>query len=86
VAGFESLNDVVLNQLLVTFGSDEETDQVIAVVQYDGTCWCGGTTWKGRQAMRISISSWATTAEDIDRSVVAIQRATRQVLGVPNEK
>src|ERR1700730_4781024 len=69
VAGYEILNDVVLNQVLVSFGSDETTRRVVAAVQEDGTCWCAGTTWQGRAAMRISVSSWATTDADIERSL-----------------
>jgi len=71
-AGFEILNDVVLNQVLVSFGDDARTDEVIKKIQEDGTCWCGGTTWKGRRAMRISVISWATTAEDMRLSVEAM--------------
>ena len=73
-AGFTVLNDVVLNQVLVSFGSDEETQRVIAGVQTEGTCWCGGTRWQGQAAMRISVSSWATTGEDVERSVDAMIR------------
>jgi glutamate/tyrosine decarboxylase-like PLP-dependent enzyme len=73
-AGFEVLNDVVLNQVLVAFGDQMRTDAVIAAVQDEGTCWCGGTVWRGRPAMRISVSSWATTDEDIDRSIQAVIR------------
>jgi glutamate/tyrosine decarboxylase-like PLP-dependent enzyme len=73
-AGAEILNDVVLNQVLVRFGDDEQTDATIAAVQRDGTCWVGGTTWHGARAMRISVSSWATTVEDADLSVDAIVR------------
>jgi glutamate/tyrosine decarboxylase-like PLP-dependent enzyme len=73
-AGFEILNEVVLNQVLVSFGEDEETRRVLGKVQEDGTCWASGTNWHGRQAMRISVSSWATTSEDVDRSVEAILR------------
>ena len=73
-AGFEVLNDVVLNQVLVSFGSPEETRRIIAEVQNDGTCWCGGTVWHGRTAMRISISNWATTDDDVERSLAAILR------------
>jgi len=73
-AGFEVLNDVVLNQVLVSFGSAEETQRVIRDVQKDGTCWCGGTEWHGRTAMRISVSSWATTGDDVERSLGAIIR------------
>jgi len=71
-AGFEVLNEIVLNQVLVCFGSAEETRRVIADVQDEGTCWCGGTQWLGRTAMRISVSSWATTEEDVERSLAAI--------------
>jgi len=73
-AGFEILNEVALNQVMVSFGTDEETRRVIAGVQEDGTCWCGGTVWHGRAAMRISVSSWATTEADVDRSLEAMVR------------
>jgi len=70
--GCEILNDVVLNQVLVSFGADEVNTRVIDAVQAEGTCWCGGTVWRGRKAMRISVSSWATTDLDVSRSVAAI--------------
>ena len=73
-AGYEILNDVELNQVLVRFGDDETTRRVIAGIQADGTCWCGGTVWRGRAAMRISVSSWATTEEDVERSLAAMLR------------
>ena len=73
-AGFEVLNDVVLNQVVVAFGDADTTRRIIAAVQEDGTCWCGATEWKGRVAMRISVSSWATTAEDVEESLDAIVR------------
>jgi glutamate/tyrosine decarboxylase-like PLP-dependent enzyme len=73
-AGYEILNDVAINQVLVSFGSPEVTRLVIERLQQDGTCWCGGTEWQGRVAMRISVSSWATTGEDVDASVAAILR------------
>ncbi|HLB09793.1 MAG TPA: aminotransferase class V-fold PLP-dependent enzyme [Gemmatimonadaceae bacterium] len=79
-AGFEILNDVVLNQVLVSFGEDEATRRVIAAVQSDGTCWCGGTVWHGRTAMRISVSSWATTDDDVELSLAAIARVASEVL------
>ncbi len=74
------LNDVVLNQVLVQFRPEEGDDAaaaavtqtVIARVQDEGTCWVGGTKWQGQAAMRISISNWSTTADDIDRSAAAI--------------
>jgi glutamate/tyrosine decarboxylase-like PLP-dependent enzyme len=73
-AGFEVLNDVLLNQVLVSFGDPDVTQRVIAGVVEDGTCWVGGTVWQGRTAMRISVSSWATTEADVDRSVAAMVR------------
>ncbi|HEV2205063.1 MAG TPA: pyridoxal-dependent decarboxylase, partial [Candidatus Acidoferrales bacterium] len=76
-AGFEVLNDVLLNQVLVSFGGDQETTRVIRGVQDDGTCWCGGTQWHGRAAMRISVSSWATTEDDVERSAAAILKVAK---------
>jgi glutamate/tyrosine decarboxylase-like PLP-dependent enzyme len=76
--GYAVLNDVVLNQVLVSFGSAEETRRVIEDVQNDGTCWCGGTQWHEQAAMRISVSSWATTDEDVERSVAAMIRIARR--------
>jgi glutamate/tyrosine decarboxylase-like PLP-dependent enzyme len=72
--GVEIGNEIVLNQVLASFGSDERTDALIAAVQQDGTCWMGGTTWGGHRYMRISVSNWSTTEEDVDRSVAAIER------------
>jgi glutamate/tyrosine decarboxylase-like PLP-dependent enzyme len=77
-AGFSILNEVALNQVLVSFGSPEETRRVIAEIQNDGTCWCGGTQWQGHTAMRISVSCWATTDEDVERSVAAMIRIARK--------
>jgi len=74
-AGFEILNEIVLNQVLVAFGDAAETQRVIAALQAEGTCWCGGTVWQGRTAMRISVSSWATTDADVERSLEAMCRA-----------
>jgi glutamate/tyrosine decarboxylase-like PLP-dependent enzyme len=74
-AGHDVLNDVVLNQVLVSFGDEERTRQVIASVQAEGTCWCAGTVWQGRTAMRISVSGAATTDDDVERSLAAILRA-----------
>ncbi|HEX7623655.1 MAG TPA: pyridoxal-dependent decarboxylase, partial [Anaeromyxobacteraceae bacterium] len=71
-AGHTILNEVVLNQVLVSFGDDARTRRVIAALQADGTCWCGGTVWQGRAAMRISVSSWATTDEDVELSLEAM--------------
>jgi glutamate/tyrosine decarboxylase-like PLP-dependent enzyme len=77
-AGYDVLNDVVLNQVLVSFGDPDATRRVIEALQADGTCWCGGTEWQGRTAMRISVSSWATTAADVDRSLEAMIRIARR--------
>lgn len=73
-AGWSVLNEVNLNQVLVSFGDDAATRRVIAALQSDGTCWCGGTVWRGRAAMRISVSSWATTEGDVEQSLSAILR------------
>jgi glutamate/tyrosine decarboxylase-like PLP-dependent enzyme len=73
-AGCSILNEVELNQVLVSFGDGETTRQVIAALQADGVCWCGGTIWQGQPAMRISVSSWATTAHDVERSLAAMIR------------
>jgi glutamate/tyrosine decarboxylase-like PLP-dependent enzyme len=73
-AGYEVLNQVALNQVLVSFGDANRTRRVIDAIQKDGTCWCGGTVWQERTAMRISISSWATTDADVERSLEAILR------------
>ena len=78
-AGIQVLNEVCLNQVLVSFGDPDRTKRVIAAVQQDGTAWCGGTVWQGKTAMRISVSSWATTDEDADRSAEAIIRAAQMV-------
>jgi glutamate/tyrosine decarboxylase-like PLP-dependent enzyme len=78
-AGVEVLNEVVLNQVVVAFGNDAQTRRVIAAIQKGGICWCGGTHWQGRAAMRISVSSWASTDQDIERSLAAIIEAHRRV-------
>ena len=76
-AGVEVLNEVALNQAVVAFGDDVRTDAVIRAIQASGRIWCGGTTWRGRRAMRISISSWATTQADLDAALDAILLAHR---------
>ena len=76
-AGFEVLNDVVLNQVLVSFGDADTTNKIIADIQNDGTCWCGGTVWQGKTAMRISVSSWATTEKDVEKSLEAMVRIAK---------
>ncbi len=81
-AGFEIINDVVLNQVLVSFGNAETTKKVIEEIQNDGTCWCGGTVWQGKTIMRISICSWATTEEDVRKSINSMIRAAGKVRGI----
>ncbi|MGH7618303.1 MAG: pyridoxal phosphate-dependent decarboxylase family protein [Gemmatimonadaceae bacterium] len=81
-SGYEILNDVVLNQVLVSFGDPGTTNRVIAGIQADGTSWCGGTVWQGRTAMRISVISWATTDEDVERSIGAMLRVAAEVRGL----
>jgi glutamate/tyrosine decarboxylase-like PLP-dependent enzyme len=73
--GHAVLNDVVLNQVLVSFGAPERTRRVIEQIQRGGVLWCGGTVWQGQTAMRISVSSWATTAADVERSLDGIRAA-----------
>jgi glutamate/tyrosine decarboxylase-like PLP-dependent enzyme len=82
-AGHVVLNDVVLNQVLVTFGDAATDARVIAALQEDGTCWCGGTEWQGRSAMRISVCSWATTDADVERSLEAMLRCARAAGAAP---
>jgi glutamate/tyrosine decarboxylase-like PLP-dependent enzyme len=77
LGGYEVLNQVVLNQVLVAFGDAQRTREVIRRVQEDGTCWCGGTEWQGRTAMRISVSSWATSNADVERCLEAILRVAK---------
>ena len=75
--GFDILNDVVINQVLVSFGTPEQTQAAIARIQQEGVCWCGSTEWHGRTAMRISVSSWVTTEADVETSLAAMIRAAR---------
>ncbi len=77
--GYTILNDVVLNQVLVSFGDAATTAKVVAAVQADGTCWCGDTVWQGQSAMRISVSSWATAEADVERSIEAILRVAGDI-------
>ncbi len=76
-AGFHVLNDVVLNQVLVSFGEDAQTRRIIDAIQAEGTCWCGVTVWQGQTAMRISVCNWSTTQDDVDQSLDAIIRIAK---------
>lgn len=78
--GYTILNEVALNQVLVSFGSPAQTRRVVAALQAEGTCWCSGTEWQGHTAMRISVTSWATTAADVEQSLDAILRVAAQEL------
>ncbi|WP_037317531.1 pyridoxal phosphate-dependent decarboxylase family protein [Amycolatopsis orientalis] len=77
IEGVTVVNDVVLNQVLVSFG--DKTDEVVEAVQRSGECWLGATTWHGRRLMRIAVSNWTTTEADVDRGVAAIQAAWASV-------
>ncbi|HEU5367731.1 MAG TPA: pyridoxal-dependent decarboxylase, partial [Ktedonobacterales bacterium] len=80
-AGYQVLNEVVINQVLVSFGDADLTRRVIARLQADGTGWFGGTVWQGQTAMRISVSSWATTEADVERCLAAIVRIADEERG-----
>lgn len=80
--GFHILNDVVFNQVLVACDTAEETKATLAAIQASGECWCGGTNWQDNPAIRISVCSWATTEEDVDRSVQAFIKARSMVQGL----
>lgn len=78
-AGYDILNDVVINQVLVSFGDAATTRRIIAAIQDEGTCWAGASVWQGHTAMRISISSWATTDQDVERSLEAMIRVATKI-------
>jgi glutamate/tyrosine decarboxylase-like PLP-dependent enzyme len=77
-AGYLVLNEVVLNQVLVSFGDADKTTSVIARLQTEGTCWCGPTVWQGKTAMRISVSSWVTSEDDVEQSLAAMLKAAEE--------
>lgn len=85
-AGYCILNEVILNQVLVSFGDSETTLKVIQKIQDEGTCWCGGTTWQGKTAMRISVSSWATTDRDVELSLAAMLKAAEEVINLTKKR
>jgi aspartate aminotransferase-like enzyme len=76
-AGFDVLNEVVLNQVVVSFGDAATTERTIAAIQREGVVWAGVTRWQGHTAMRISVSGWSTSDADVERSLEAIVRAAR---------
>ncbi len=75
--GYDILNEVVLNQVVAAIGTPDHIARIVAAAQAEGECWFGSTVWQGRHAIRLSVSSWATTEEDIERTLRAIARATR---------
>jgi glutamate/tyrosine decarboxylase-like PLP-dependent enzyme len=82
--GYRILNEIVLNQVLVAFGDAATTQRVIAAIQEDGTCWAGPTVWQGETAMRISVSSWATTDDDVEKSIAAMLRVAKAAGATPS--
>ncbi len=83
-AGFSVLNDVVFNQVLVVCENDDITGRTLELIQKSGECWCGGAQWGGRKVIRVSVSSWVTTPEDISQSVRAFVNAHQEVKLVGN--
>ena len=81
--GFEIMNEVVFNQVLVACDDDALTARTIELIQESGECWVGGTKWRGRTAIRISICSWATTSADIKRSARAFRDARDRAASQP---
>jgi threonine aldolase len=79
--GFHVLNDVVFNQVLITCDSPTQTVTTLKALQQSGECWCGGGQWHNTPVIRVSVCSWATTAEDIDRTVAAFVKARDSVNG-----
>jgi aromatic-L-amino-acid decarboxylase len=77
-AGFAILNEVVLNQVLVDFGSPQETERVVRQVQEEGILFAGPTVWQGNSAMRVSVSNFGTTEKEIDESVEAVLKVARR--------
>lgn len=73
--GCQILNEIVLNQVLLRFEDDGETDRVVAAVQAGGEAWMGGTVWDGRRAIRLSVSSWQTDDDDVARTIAAFTAA-----------
>ncbi len=77
--GFNVLNDIVFNQVVVCCETDELTEKTLARIQKQGVCWVGGSSWQGKKVIRISVCSWATTEEDVLRSVQSFATAFREV-------
>jgi glutamate/tyrosine decarboxylase-like PLP-dependent enzyme len=81
--GVELLNDVVLNQVLFRFETDEQTDKVLRTVQDAGDVWMSGTTWEGRRAIRVSVSNWQTTEAEIELALASFRAAVQSPAHAP---
>jgi glutamate/tyrosine decarboxylase-like PLP-dependent enzyme len=81
IQGFNIMNDVVFNQVLVSCATDDITTQVIQEIQKERVCWVGGSIWKGRKVIRISVCSWATTEQDVTLSVKSFKSALNKIAG-----
>ena len=86
MSGFTRVNDIVFNQLLVSYIDDETTNGILEEIQKDGVCWCGGTKWKGKSVIRISVCNWSTTEYDVDVSVESFNRAASSVLAKMSDR
>ena len=75
------VNDVVFTQVCATFGTDQRTDDVVRRLLEDGEAWMTGSTWRGEKILRISVSNWSTTADDVERSLAAVRRAVASLDG-----
>ena len=80
-AGIPLVNPPIFNQMMIQFSSDEETNAVLAAIQKSGTIWCGSSVFKGRTVIRISISSYSSTREDMDAAALVIKEAAASVCG-----
>jgi len=78
--GFRVMNEVVFNQVMIACDNEEQTKTMLSHLQNSGECWCGGSTWHDEAVVRVSICSWATTAEDIQRTVDAFVKAREQMM------
>ena len=83
--GVEVVNDVVLNQVLFRVGDSDLTERLERAIQEDGTAWLGGTTWRGERLLRIAVSNWSTTPDDVDRVVAAIGRLRSELVSIEPE-
>jgi glutamate/tyrosine decarboxylase-like PLP-dependent enzyme len=78
--GFQILNEVVFNQALVACASAQQSAAMMKHLQQSGECWCGGARWREQPVIRVSVCSWATTEEDINRTVAAFVKARNETV------